>query len=87
VLCSVLPAADFPWNAGLQPAEKVIELNKRLKAYAVKHSLVYVDYFTAMVNEVNGLKPELGSDGVHPNAAGYAVMEPLVEEGIEIILK
>ena len=87
VLCSVLPANDFSWNPGLQPAEKVIELNTRLKAYAEKHYMGYVDYFTTMANERNGLKIELGEDGVHPNAAGYAIMEPLVEEAIAEIRK
>jgi lysophospholipase L1-like esterase len=82
VLCAVLPAGDFSWNSGLEPADKVVELNKRLKAYAIKHNLAYVDYFTPMANERNGLKRELGEDGVHPNAAGYAIMEPLVEEAI-----
>jgi lysophospholipase L1-like esterase len=86
VLCAVLPAADFSWNPGLQPTEKVIELNKRLKSYATKHSLGYVDYFTPMANNANGLKTELGEDGVHPNAAGYAIMEPLVEEALVEVL-
>ena len=40
-----------------------------------------------MANERNGLKAELGDDGVHPNAAGYAIMEPLVEEAIAEIQK
>ena len=87
VLCAVLPAGDFSWNPGLEPAKKVVELNKRLKAYATRHSLEYVDYFTPMANERNGLKTELGDDGVHPNAAGYAIMEPLVEEAIAEVRK
>jgi lysophospholipase L1-like esterase len=88
VLCSVLPANDFSWNPGLQPAEKVVELNKRLKAYTEKYSMGYVDYFTPMANERNGLKIELGEDGVHPNAAGYAVMEPLLEDALaEVLIK
>ena len=82
ILCSVLPAYDFPWRPGLEPAEKVIKLNALLKAYAKKHRLGYVDYFSAMVNKSNGLKEELGSDGIHPNAKGYAIMEPIVEKGI-----
>jgi len=28
------------------------------------------------------LRPELNDDGLHPNAAGYAVMAPLVEKAI-----
>ena len=43
---------------------------------------MYVDYFTAMADESNGLKKELGSDGVHPNITGYLIMEPLVEKAI-----
>ena len=86
ILCSVLPAYDFPWRPGLEPAEKVIKLNALLKAYAKKHRLGYVDYFSAMVNKSNGLKEELGSDGIHPNAAGYKIMEPIIEKGIAEVL-
>ncbi len=82
VLCSVLPAAKFPWKPEKEPAEVVIKLNKKLKTYADKHSIVYVDYFTATVNASNGLKKDLGYDGVHPNAKGYSLMEPLLEKGI-----
>lgn len=82
ILCSVLPAYDFPWRPGLNPANKVLELNQQLEAYACDNNIVYVDYFSAMVNEINGLKKELGSDDIHPNKAGYMIMEPLVENAI-----
>ncbi|MEP0262871.1 SGNH/GDSL hydrolase family protein [Dokdonia sp.] len=82
ILCSILPAYDFPWKTGLEPAGKVVKLNAQLKAYATQNSVIYVDYFTPMVNTSNGLKKELGSDGIHPNVSGYLIMEPLVEEGI-----
>lgn len=82
VLCSVLPAFDFPWRQGLKPAEKVIKLNELIKSYAIKHKIEYVDYFTPMVDQNKGLKEELGSDGVHPNAKGYLIMEPLLESAI-----
>lgn len=82
VLCSVLPALDFPWRPGMDPAGKVVELNKRIEAYASIKGAVYCDYFTAMVDERNGLPAELSDDGVHPNEAGYAIMAPLVEKAI-----
>ena len=83
VLCSVLPAFDFPWRPGLEPAQKVVKLNAILKAYADKHNdIIYVDYFTPMATAANGLKDELGYDGVHPNKAGYMVMEPILEKAI-----
>lgn len=87
VLCSVLPAFDFPWRPGLQPAQKVVALNNMLKTYALEQKLVYVDYFSPMADERNGLKAELTNDGVHPTLAGYKVMEPLVENGIAAALK
>jgi lysophospholipase L1-like esterase len=82
ILCSVLPVYDFPWRQGLEPSIKVLKLNKQLKAYANKNELMYVDYFTPMVDECNGLKNEFGIDGVHPNITGYLVMEPLIENAI-----
>ena len=82
IICSVLPAADFPWRQGLEPAPKVIKLNTILKEYAEKNKFFYVDYFSAMVNDKSGLKDELGTDGVHPNEAGYAIMEPILQKVI-----
>ncbi|OQY02694.1 MAG: acylhydrolase [Bacteroidetes bacterium 4572_117] len=82
VLSSVLPAFDFPWRQGLEPAEKVVKLNAIIKSYADKHKIVYVDYFTAMVNKSKGLKKELASDGIHPNETGYLIMEPLLENAL-----
>ena len=83
LLCSVLPAADFPWRPGLEPAEKVVQLNTMLKSFADDHEeVLYVDYFSSMVNSSNGLKKELGYDGVHPNEAGYRVMEPILEKAL-----
>ena len=83
VLCSVLPAYDFPWSPGMQPAPKVIELNKRMSSFAASKGYVYVDYYAAMKDERGGLPSNLSRDGVHPNAAGHAIMEPLVTAGIQ----
>lgn len=82
ILSSVLPAYDYPWKKGLEPAEKIIALNAWIKEYCAKKKIIYVDYFSAMVDERKGLKAELTYDGVHPNLAGYLVMEPLVEKAI-----
>jgi lysophospholipase L1-like esterase len=83
VLCSILPAYDYPWKPGLEPAAKIVAINKWLRAYAEDHGHVYVDYHTPMRDERDGLPASLSKDGVHPTAAGYAVMAPLVEAGIE----
>ncbi len=83
ILCSVLPVYDYPWKTGLKPAEKIIELNKLIKSYASKSDIIYLDFFSAMVDERNGMKAAYSKDGVHPNEAGYDVMEPLTEKAIE----
>jgi len=87
VLSSVLPAYDFPWRPNMEPAPKVIALNKWIKAYAAKKKVVYLDYFSAMVDERNGMKSIYHSDEVHPNKLGYSVMEPLAEQAIKVALK
>lgn len=87
VLCSVLPSTDFWWHKGLEPAPKIKALNEWIKMYAAKNDVVYVDYYSAMVNSEGGLKKEFSPDGVHPNAAGYGIMAPLAEAGIAEALK
>lgn len=82
VLASVLPVYRFPWRPELKPAEKIAALNSWIKTFAAKNKIVYLDYYSAMVDERSGLKAGLTSDGVHPNAAGYAIMSPLAEKAI-----
>jgi len=87
VLSSVLPAYAFPWKPGVEPAEKIAVLNTWIKSYADKNNFTYLDYYSSMVDERKGLKSEYSKDGVHPNAAGYKVMEGLVEKAIAKALR
>jgi lysophospholipase L1-like esterase len=87
VMCSVMPAFDFPWRPGMTPAPKVLALNAWMKGYAAENGHVYVDYHSAMKDERDGLPAALSHDGVHPLPAGYAVMAPLVEAGIDKALR
>jgi acyl-CoA thioesterase-1 len=86
-LCSVLPASDFWWHPGLDPAPKIKALNDWIEQYAAKNHLAYVDYYSHLVNSHGGMKAEYSPDGVHPNGAGYAVMAPLAEAGIRAALQ
>lgn len=87
VLCSVLPALDYPWRKGLEPNIKIPELNKMIKAYADEKRFTYLDYFGAMANEKNGMKAEYTTDGVHCTSMGYDVMEAMVVPAINKALK
>jgi acyl-CoA thioesterase I len=87
VLCSLTPAFDYPWAPGLEPAPKIARLNVWIKEYAAKKGFAHVDFHSAMVDERGGLPATLSKDGVHPLPAGFALMTPLVNAGIEKALK
>jgi len=82
VLCSILPAFDYPWQPGLTPAQKIDTINAWIRDYAAKHGHAYVDYHSSMKDSRGGLPENLSKDGVHPLPAGYEMMAPLVEAGI-----
>jgi acyl-CoA thioesterase I len=87
VLASILPASDYPWKPGLNPGPKIVALNTWLKQYAASRDLVYLDYYSAVVDGKLGMKPELASDGVHPTRAGYDIMTPLAERAVADALR
>jgi lysophospholipase L1-like esterase len=82
VIGSILPTRAFPWKPGMMPAQQVIALNAWLKDYARSRGAVFADYHSAMADADGGMKPGLAADGVHPDAAGYAVMEPIARAAI-----
>ncbi len=82
VLASITPAAAYPWKPGVEPVAEIRQLNAWLKEFCAKEGLVYLDYYTALVDDRGGMREGTSKDGVHPNAAGYAVMGPLAEKAI-----
>ncbi len=61
---------------------KIAALNSWMGDYCAQDRCVYLDYFSAMADERKGLPLALSGDGVHPNKAGFAIMEPLAEKAI-----
>ncbi|MGP0021704.1 MAG: SGNH/GDSL hydrolase family protein [Candidatus Sulfotelmatobacter sp.] len=86
VFASLLPVNNYTDDAkesfALRPRERILALNAWLKDYCAKNGLVYLDYFSAMVDDKGMLKRDLSDEGLHPNAAGYKVMAPLAEKAI-----
>jgi len=78
VLCSVLPAYDYPWREGMNPNIKIPQLNAMLKQYASESGIYFLDYFKAMADERNGLPKKYAEDGVHPTREGYDLMKELL---------
>ena len=87
IISSVLPAHDYIWRPGLEPNIKIPKLNAMLEEYASTNGIIYLDYFSAMVDDRNGLPIELAEDGVHPTIEGYAIMKPLAEVAIKKALR
>jgi lysophospholipase L1-like esterase len=87
VFSSVLPAIDFPWRPGLLPAGKIVALNRWIEAYCVQNGMPYANYFPSLVDGRGGLRAEFSPDGVHPNQAGYLLMDPIAEDAIRRALK
>ncbi len=83
ILCSILPAYEYGWRKGLEPADKIIALNKMIKEYADRHNLTYVDYHSALKDARNGLPEKYSKDGVHPTMEGYKIMERLISEALK----
>jgi len=88
VLASVHPAFEFPWRKEISDVpNKVIRFNERLKEYAQKQGVVFLDYHSAMKDSRNGMAPDIAEDGVHPTLKGYQIMAPLAEKAIAEALK
>jgi len=86
IISSVLPAYDYTWKPGLEPNIKIPKLNAMLKEYAENNDFLYLNYFTAMADDRNGLPIELAEDGVHPTKEGYMIMKKLAEDAIQTLL-
>jgi len=91
VFSSVLPVHNYTPQAqefftGRPPA-KILELNRWIKTYCDSTGCVYLDYFSAMVDDKGLLKRDLAEDGLHPNATGYKIMAVLAEAAIAKALK
>ncbi len=95
VLASILPTTDEKRSldgtpiirSKERPPEELKVLNTWIAKYARAKRAVYLDYHSAVVDGDGRLKATLTEDGLHPNAAGYALMAPLAEKAIATALR
>ena len=91
IFSSILPVSNYTERSkdffAQRPMERIVQLNKWLKDYCQRNQLIYLDYFSAVVDDKGLLKRDLADDGLHPNKAGFAIMAPLAEKAIETALK
>jgi lysophospholipase L1-like esterase len=85
VMASLTPVCDIPGKPPItpgRPPESILALNRWIKDYAANHGLVFLDYFSATVDDKGFFRAELTEDGLHPTAKGYQIMNPLAEAAI-----
>jgi lysophospholipase L1-like esterase len=91
VYSSVLPVHNYTERSkdffAQRPPARILALNTWLKDYCSKNNIVYLDYFSAMVDDKGLLKKDLADDGLHPNAVGFKLMAPMAEAAIQKALK
>ena len=88
IISSITPCNRFVWRKEIENAgQTIVEINIALRAYAEANGIVYVDYHSALVDENLGLPKNLSEDGCHPDPDTYYLMEAMVMEAINEVLK
>lgn len=91
IYASILPVHNYTDRAkdffAQRPQARILALNEWLKDYCAKNDIIYLDYFSALVDDKGMMKKDLADDGLHPNAAGFKVMAPLAQGAIQKALK
>jgi lysophospholipase L1-like esterase len=87
VLGTIPPADHFFWQKGLDPRARIAEVNAWIRTYAKAKRVGLVDYHAALATPNGAFSEDLSNDGVHPNQAGYAVMERLARPVLKAALQ
>lgn len=86
ILATLVPAAEYGWAPAVRPAPRIAAINAWIRAFAKDKRILLCDFYPAMATPDGALRSDLGDDGVHPNAAGYRVMEatlrPILERAV-----
>ena len=94
LFASVLPVSDYHRNTNPAFAQSkrrspnlIRDLNDWIKGMCDERHFVYVDYYSAMVDNAGFMPADMADDGLHPNAKGYRVMAPIAMEAINNVIK
>lgn len=58
-----------------------------LKDFCIRNDIMYIDFYSKIVDDAGKIKPEFDFDGVHPNKEGHKAMAKIAGEVIREILK
>lgn len=90
LFASVLPVSDYHKDENpafemtkRRPPETIRTLNAWIQNFCRQRNYMYVDYFSALVDQSGFLKADAANDGLHPNSAGYRLMAPIALAAID----
>lgn len=78
ILCTILPAARYPWRPEIEPVKPIRNMNRRIARFAKHHHRKFIDFYTPLATKHGALQTPLSKDGVHPNSECYTIMERIV---------
>jgi lysophospholipase L1-like esterase len=93
ILSSITPTSNYHVGptgvpqTQTRPMDRIRAINDWMKKYAAAEGHIYLDYFSAMLDQSGLLRTELSGDDLHPNAQGYAIMAPLADAAIKQALR
>jgi lysophospholipase L1-like esterase len=89
VFASILPVSDHHKDADprnemtkTRPPAVIQSVNRWLQSHCQSEGLVYIDYYSAMVDATGQMQADLSDDGLNPSAKGYRVMSPIALEAV-----
>ncbi len=81
---AIMPVNDYlPGSAEMlatHPVKKIRELNRWIYNLCQQNGYDYIDFHGSVADSSGKLRKELTNDGMHCNAAGYAIWKPLVDD-------
>jgi len=85
VLCTIPPSSHIFWREeATDAADRIKDLNARIRTYAAKHHYKLVDYAEVLAGPDGYTDKALAADEVHPNHDGYLKMEALLLKVLKI---
>ncbi len=78
ILCTILPAARYPWRPEIEPVKPIRNMNRRIARFAKRRHRKFIDFYTPLATQHGALQSPLSKDGVHPNSECYTIMERIV---------
>lgn len=53
---------------------KIVQLNEKLKVFAEKNDIIYLDIYSLLLDSNGGFNAKYTYDGLHPNAQGFEIV-------------